>query len=61
MGYVKHNAIAGNSFDSLEALHAHLAYWMGEIADRRVHGTTGEAPLERFERMERAALRPLAV
>ena len=59
VGYVKHNAIAGHSFDSLEALHAHLAYWMREIADRRVHGTTGEVPLERFERMERAALKPL--
>ena len=25
------------------ALEAHLAWWMREIADRRVHGTTGEA------------------
>ena len=28
--------------------------------DRSAHGTTGERPVERFERDERAALRPLA-
>jgi hypothetical protein len=38
---------------------AHLAWWMREIADPRVHGTTGEPPLERFRRDEAAALRPL--
>jgi transposase len=58
VGYVKRNAIAGHGFDSLEALHAHIARWMREIADTRVHGTTGEPPLVRFER-EAAALRPL--
>ena len=31
----------------------------GEVADTRVHGTTGEAPIARFEREERQALRPL--
>jgi len=33
---------------------------MREVADTRVHGTTGEAPIVRFEREERQALRPLA-
>ena len=56
MGYVKRNAIAGHRFASLEALQAHLARWMREVADVRVHGTTGEPPIERFERDERAAL-----
>jgi hypothetical protein len=32
---------------------------MREIADVRVHGTTGEAPLVRFERDEAAALKSL--
>lgn len=32
---------------------------MREVADVRVHGTTGEPPIERFERDERQALRPL--
>ena len=30
---------------------------MREIADLRVHGTTGEAPLVRFQREEAAALK----
>ena len=59
VGYVKRNAIAGHRFATLEALRAHLAWWMREVADVRVHGTTGEPPLERFQREERAALRPL--
>jgi transposase len=59
VGYVKHNAIAGHQFASWAALEAHLAWWMREIADVREHGTTGEAPLERFQRDEVAALRPL--
>jgi transposase len=59
VGYVKGNAIAGHAFDSLAALEAHLAWWMREVADTRVHGTTGEAPLERFRGKEAAALRPL--
>lgn len=58
VGYVKRNAIAGHGFDSLEALHAHIARWTREIADTRVHATTGEPPLVRFER-EATALRPL--
>jgi transposase len=60
VGYVKHNAIAGRSLASWAALEAHLAWWMREVADRRVHGTTGEAPIVRFEREERLALRPLS-
>ncbi len=59
VGYVKHNAIAGRGFDSWAALEAHLDGWMREIADQRVHGTTGETPMARFVREEAAALRPL--
>lgn len=59
VGYVKHNAIAGHTFESWEALEQHLAWWMREIADKRIHGTTGERPIERFLRQEAQALRPL--
>jgi transposase len=59
VGYVKRNAIAGHAFISWAALEAHLDWWMREIADRRVHGTTGEIPLVRFRREEAAALAPL--
>jgi hypothetical protein len=60
VGYVKRNAIAGHRFDSIEALQGHLMRWMREIADCRIHGTTGEPPIQRFERTEAAALKPLA-
>jgi len=58
VGYVKRNAIAGREFAPWADLEAHLERWMREIADVRVHGTTEERPIDRFER-ERAALRPI--
>jgi transposase len=59
VGYVKRNAIAGRTFASWAALEAHLSQWLRTVADVREHGTTGEPPLERFQRAEAAALRPL--
>jgi transposase len=59
VGYVKRNALAGRGFASWPALEAHLEAWTREVADVRVHGTTGEAPIERFRRDEAGALRPL--
>jgi len=56
--YVKRNALADQAFDSFGALEQHLAEWM-TVADQRCHGTTREAPIARFEREERAALRSL--
>jgi transposase len=59
VGYVKRNGIAGREFESWAALEAHLAWWLRNVADVRVHGTTGERPIDRFER-EALALHPLA-
>jgi hypothetical protein len=59
VGYVKKNAIAGHSFESWEAFEAHLAKWEREVANVRVHGTTGEAPIVRFKRDEAHCLKPL--
>lgn len=56
--FVKRNALAGRCFASQAELDAHLIAWMDRI-DQRVHGTTKEAPLARFERDERQALQPL--
>ena len=33
---------------------------MRDVADQRVHGTTGEVPIERFRRAEAGALRSIA-
>lgn len=60
VGYVKKNAIAGRRFGSWAELEAHLEAWTREIADARIHGTTGEAPIERFQRDEAGALKSLA-
>jgi transposase len=59
VGYVKKNAIAGHSFESWDAFEAHVAKWEREIANVRVHGTTGEAPMVRFERDEAHRMKPL--
>ena len=56
--YAKRNGLAGREFASFEELEAHLVEWVHE-SDLRVHGTTGERPLDRFERDERGALRAL--
>src|SRR6266852_793452 len=58
--YVKRNALGDQAFESFGALEQHLAEWM-TIADQRRHGTTREAPLVRFTRDERAALRALPI
>lgn len=59
VGYVKKNAIAGRSFESWEAFEAHLASWERDVANARVHGTTGEVPIVRFARDEAHRLKPL--
>jgi len=59
VGYVKKNALAGHTFSSLAAVEGHLQWWMREVADQRIHGTTGEPPIARFDRAEREALKPL--
>ena len=56
--YIKKNAIAGRAFSSFEELQEHLAWWLREVADSRVHGTTAEKPIIRFERDEAVKLQP---
>jgi transposase len=57
--YFKYNGIAGREFTSWEALEEHIVWWMKEISDVRIHGTTGEQPIERFLREEESILQPL--
>lgn len=59
VGYVKHNALAGRQFGSLQELEAHLERWMDQIADRRAIQELGATPLERFAQ-ESSALQILA-
>lgn len=53
--YLKRNFAPGRSFRDLEDFNAQLMDWLARVADVRVHGTTHEPPVQRFER-ERDAL-----
>lgn len=57
--YVKRNFAPGRSFVDIVDFQEQLDQWNADIADQRVHGTTHERPLERFER-ERTHLIALA-
>jgi transposase len=58
VGYAKGNALGRLEWESDEALDEHLVWWMLNVADVRVHGTTFERPIDRFL-AEQAALRPV--
>jgi len=58
--YVKHNALAGRD-DELLTFADYLDFaprWRDSVANVRIHETTRERPLDRFQR-ERSLLRPL--
>jgi transposase len=53
--YVKRNFMPGRQFADIVDMQAQLDQWNASIADQRVHGTTHEQPIARFER-EKGAL-----
>jgi len=57
--YVARNFLAGRDAEPLDVRNAALRRWTVQTAGRRTHGTTKQAPLDRFETVEQAALRPL--
>lgn len=57
--YVKRNMLAGRTFPDLSAMNAAGLAWVREHAGTRLHGTTRERPLVRFEEAEKGALLPL--
>ncbi|MFO1399175.1 MAG: IS21 family transposase [Burkholderiales bacterium] len=60
IGYVRSNFVNGRTFLNDTDLNAQAGQWMEHTANPRVHRTTLEVPNVRFERDERALLRPLA-
>ncbi|MEW6569348.1 MAG: IS21 family transposase [Chloroflexota bacterium] len=56
--YLKRNFLAERELSSQTEANRQVLRWVQETAGQRVHGTTREQPLERFE-LERAALQPL--
>jgi len=57
--YLKRSFLEGRAFSDLDELNAQLAQWLATVANVRVHGTTGQRPVDRLE-AERGALLPLA-
>lgn len=57
--YLKRNFLAGRTFRDVHDTNERGLVWCVETAGRRIHGTTKEPPLARFDTIERAALRPL--
>ena len=58
--YVRQSFLYGRSFAGDADLNAQALQWLDQVANVRVHATTHEMPRARFERDERACLRPLA-
>ncbi|MCP4701901.1 MAG: IS21 family transposase, partial [Gammaproteobacteria bacterium] len=59
VNYVKRNFLAGQEFADVQAMNDRVKLWITETAGQRIHGTTKEAPLARFHRLEQDVLQPL--
>jgi len=57
--YVKRNFLAGRAFRDVRDANERVWVWCTETAGRRIHGTTKEVPLARFDTIERDMLLPL--
>lgn len=57
--YVKRNFLAGRAFRDIVEANEKGLVWVYETAGQRIHGTTKRVPLERFDRYEKATLKPL--
>lgn len=59
INYAQDNALKDRKFESLELENIHLRNWNRTIASLRIHGTTKEQVIKRFEERERAVLKAL--
>jgi hypothetical protein len=59
VAYARESFFRGRSFTSLPQMRAEATRWACSVAGQRLHGTTGERPLEAFEQREQVALMPL--
>ncbi len=61
VGYLRTNFLYGRTFAGDADLADQLTTWLRDVANARVHGTTGERPDVRFARDEQHCLQPLAL
>ena len=57
--YVQRNLLASHDFRDLPAANQGALVWLAQVAGQRIHGTTKQKPLVRFQEVEQAALLPL--
>ena len=58
--YLRENFFYGRAFLNDADLNEQAVHWTEDTANVRIHGVTGERPIDRFARDERDLLRPLA-
>jgi len=58
--YVKGNFLLGEVFSNLDEINAAARVWLSEVANVRIHGTTGEMPVVRFEKEGLSSIAHLA-
>ena len=58
--YVRQSLLYARAFAGDADLNAQALHWLATVANVRLHATTQEQPCLRFERDERATLRPVA-
>jgi transposase len=50
VSYLRHSFFYGRSFRDMEDLNNQVGSWLAQIANTRIHGTTGAIPLEQLEK-----------
>jgi hypothetical protein len=60
VSYLRTSFLYGREFLGDADLADQCARWLRDVANARIHGTTGERPDARFQRDEQAVLQPLA-
>lgn len=56
--YAKYNWLYGDSFSSWSDLKLHLTDWLDNIANQRIHGSTGRKPRDHYEHEETVHMLP---
>lgn len=56
--YAKHNGLYGESFAQWSDLEHYFSDWLDNIANQRVHGSTGKKPRPYYEQSEQAHMLP---
>lgn len=59
IAYVKSNFLSGRTFSSLTDLNHQAFLWRDQVANCRIHGSTGKRPMDLFVEQEKSLLIPL--